>query len=150
MNDYRAASLREVGKLHESRDSTLLLVGIRGGEKVVEALCEMYPEADIFTHVYVPKAMSDVIRSHRVKTSFIASLPWSAKTIKATYCSSPMALEQLDLRGYDLVISSESGPAKGILPPAGAVHICYCHSPMRYAWNMFHDYRERTSILKRL
>ncbi len=62
----------------------------------------------------------------------------------------PMALEQLDLRGYDLVISSESGPAKGIIPPAGALHVCYCHSPMRYVWNMFHDYRERTSLLKRL
>ena len=54
----------------------------------------------------------------------------------------PMALEHLDLRGYDLVISSESGPSKGIIPPAGAVHLCYCHSPMRYIWNMYHDYRD--------
>jgi glycosyltransferase involved in cell wall biosynthesis len=58
-----------------------------------------------------------------------------------------MALEQLDLRGYDLIISSESGPSKGIIPPAGALHICYCHSPMRYIWNMFHDYRERSGFL---
>ncbi|MGI3900116.1 MAG: glycosyltransferase [Janthinobacterium lividum] len=126
------------------------LVGLRGGEKVVEALCEMYPEADIFTHVYVPEAMSERIKAHRVTTSFISKLPRPAKNYKSYLPLMPMALEQLDLRGYDLVISSESGPAKGIIPPAGAVHVCYCHSPMRYVWNMFHDYRERTGLLKRL
>jgi glycosyltransferase involved in cell wall biosynthesis len=61
-----------------------------------------------------------------------------------------MALEQLDLRGYDLVISSESGPAKGVIPPSDALHVCYCHSPMRYVWNMFHDYRERAGGLTKL
>ncbi len=126
------------------------LVGLRGGEKVVEALCEMYPTADIFTHVYVPEAMSDRIRKHRVTTSFISSLPRPSRHYKSYLPLMPMALEQLDLRGYDLVISSESGPAKGIIPPAGALHVCYCHSPMRYVWNMFHDYRERTGLLKRL
>ena len=125
-------------------------MGLRGGEEVVEALCEMYPEADIFTHVYVPEAMSDRIRAHRVTTSFISSLPRPARNYKSYLPLMPMALEQLDLRGYDLVISSESGPAKGIIPPAGALHVCYCHSPMRYVWNMFHDDRERTSFLNRL
>jgi glycosyltransferase involved in cell wall biosynthesis len=62
----------------------------------------------------------------------------------------PMALEQLDLRGYDLVISSESGPAKGIIPPAEALHICYCHSPMRYIWNMYHDYRNSAGRVARI
>jgi glycosyltransferase involved in cell wall biosynthesis len=61
----------------------------------------------------------------------------------------PLALEQLDLRGYDLVISSESGPAKGVIPPPSARHLCYCHSPMRYLWNMFHDYRDEAGILTR-
>ena len=126
------------------------LVGMRGGEKVVEALCEMYPQADIFTHVYVPEAVSDRIRSHRVTTSFVSRLPRPAKSYKSYLPLMPMALEQLDLRGYDLVISSESGPAKGVIPPAGAVHVCYCHSPMRYVWNMFHDYRDRAGLLKRL
>ena len=126
------------------------LVGLRGGEKVVEALCEMFPQADIFTHVYVPEVMSDRINAHRVITSFISSLPRPAKYYKNYLPLMPMALEQLDLRGYDLVISSESGPAKGVIPPAGAVHVCYCHSPMRYVWNMFHDYRERTGLLNRL
>jgi glycosyltransferase involved in cell wall biosynthesis len=62
----------------------------------------------------------------------------------------PLALEQLDLRGYDLIISSEAGPAKGVIAPASALHLCYCHSPMRYLWNMFHDYRTRMGPLMRL
>ncbi|SDA27302.1 Glycosyltransferase involved in cell wall bisynthesis [Methylobacterium sp. UNC378MF] len=126
------------------------LVGMRGGEKVIEALCNLYPEADIFTHVYAPQAMSPAIAAHRVTTSFIGTLPFAAKRYKSYLPLMPMALEQLDLRGYDLIISSESGPAKGIIPPSDAVHICYCHSPMRYVWNMYHDYRERTGLLTRL
>jgi len=125
------------------------LIGMRGGEKVVEALCAMYPHADIFTHVYEPGAMSPTIRAHRVTTSFIGSLPRAARAYKSYLPLMPLALEQLDLRGYDLVISSESGPAKGVIPPAGALHVCYCHSPMRYVWNMFHDYRERSGPLTR-
>jgi glycosyltransferase involved in cell wall biosynthesis len=62
----------------------------------------------------------------------------------------PLALEQLDLRGYDLVISSESGPAKGIIPPPDSLHVCYCHTPMRYIWNMYHDYRNSAGRLTRL
>jgi len=62
----------------------------------------------------------------------------------------PLALEQMDLRGYDLIISSESGPAKGIVAPVDALHVCYCHSPMRYIWNMFHDYRERSGAFTKL
>jgi glycosyltransferase involved in cell wall biosynthesis len=122
---------------------------MRGGEKVVEALCQLYPQADIFTHVYVPGAISPAIRAHRVTTSFIGSLPRATKAYKSYLPLMPLALEQLDLRGYDLVISSESGPAKGVIPPAGALHICYCHSPMRYVWNMFHDYRERSGFVTR-
>jgi glycosyltransferase involved in cell wall biosynthesis len=126
------------------------LIGMRGGEKVVEALCRMFPEADIFTHVYAPDHVSDVIRSHRVTTSFVSTLPRARRYYQSYLPLMPMALEQLDLRGYDLVISSESGPAKGVIPAAGALHICYCHSPMRYIWNMFHDYRERSSGLTKL
>ena len=126
------------------------LVGMRGGEKVVEALCRLFPDADIFTHVYVPDAISDIIKARRITTSFISRLPRAGKFYKSYLPLMPMALEQLDLRGYDLIISSESGPSKGIIPPADAMHICYCHSPMRYIWNMFHDYREGTSRLTRL
>jgi glycosyltransferase involved in cell wall biosynthesis len=125
------------------------LVGMRGGEKVVEALCEMFPQADIFTHVYLPDAVSDAIRRHRVITSFINRLPRATRLYKRYLPLMPLALEQLDLRGYDLVISSESGPAKGVIPPPSARHLCYCHSPMRYLWNMFHDYREQSGRVTR-
>ena len=126
------------------------LVGMRGGEKVVEALCKLYPDADIFTHVYIPSNILPEINSHRVYESFVSKLPRAATKYKTYLPLMPMALEQLDLRGYDLIISSESGPAKGIIPPSDAVHICYCHSPMRYIWNMYHDYRERSGLLTRM
>ena len=125
-------------------------VGMRGGEKVIEELCKLYPQADIFTHVYDPAAVSSLIRSRTVKGSFISRMPFARSLYKSYLPLMPMALEQLDLRGYDLIISSESGPSKGIVPPAGALHICYCHSPMRYIWNMYHDYRERTGLLNRI
>lgn len=126
------------------------LVGMRGGEKVIEALCEMYPQADIFTHVYVPDMVSDRIRAHRVIPSFINKLPRAASMYKTYLPLMPMALEQLDMRGYDLIISSESGPAKGIIAPSDALHVCYCHTPMRYIWNMYHDYRDNAGQLARL
>lgn len=126
------------------------LVGMRGGEKVIEALCEMYPQADIFTHVYVPDMVSARIRQHRIIPTFINSLPRAAKMYKTYLPLMPLALEQLDLRGYDLVISSESGPAKGIIPPSDALHVCYCHTPMRYIWNMYHDYRKGAGRMTRL
>ena len=126
------------------------LVGMRGGEKVLESLCRLFPDADIFTHVYNPAAISATIKAHRIQTSFIARLPFATRNYQSYLPLMPLALEQLDLRGYDLIISSESGPAKGIIPPPGALHICYCHSPMRYVWNMFHDYRERSGFVTRL
>ncbi len=124
-------------------------VNMRGGEKVLEALCELYPEADIYTHVYVPERMSGTIRRHTVRTTFISRLPKANTLYKVYLPLMPLALEQLDLRSYDLVISSESGPAKGVITRADATHICYCHTPMRYIWNMYHDYREgRNAIAK--
>lgn len=126
------------------------LVSMRGGEKVLEALCQLFPQADIFTHVYDPGKVSETIRGHKIVTTFINSLPRARRYYKHYLPLMPLATEQIDLRGYDLIISSESGPAKGIIPPAGAVHICYCHSPMRYVWNMFHDYREHAGFLRRL
>jgi glycosyltransferase involved in cell wall biosynthesis len=117
------------------------LVNMRGGEKVLEAICEMYPGADIFTHVYDPGAVSERIRSHRVQTTMISRLPFARSLYQAYLPLMPLALEQLDLREYDLVISSESGPAKGVLTRPDALHICYCHTPMRYIWNMYLEYK---------
>ena len=116
------------------------LVGMRGGEKVLEALCRLFPQADIYTHVYVPEKISPLIRQHKVRTTFINKLPRAARWYQKYLPLMPLALEQLDLRGYDLVISSESGPAKGVLTDALTPHICYCHSPMRYLWDFYPRY----------
>ncbi|MBO5137525.1 MAG: glycosyltransferase [Spirochaetaceae bacterium] len=116
------------------------LVNMRGGEKVLEALLDIFPEADIFTHVYVPEAVSEKIRSHRIFTTKINKLPLAAKMYQKYMPFMPTALKELDLSGYDLIISSESGPAKGVVPNPDAFHLCYCHSPMRYLWDMYHEY----------
>lgn len=126
------------------------LVRMRGGEKVVEALCELFPHADIYTHVYDPAAVSPIIRKHVVSETFIARLPRARRWYQYYLPLMPLALEQIDLRGYDLVITSESGPAKGILPQVHATHVCYCHTPMRYIWNMYRDYLEGSGYLRRL
>jgi glycosyltransferase involved in cell wall biosynthesis len=125
------------------------LVGMRGGEKVLDALCELYPQADIFTHVVVPEAISSRLRAHKIRTSFVGRLPRASSWYRHYLPLMPIALEQLDLREYDLVISSESGPAKGIVPRPDALHVCYCHSPMRYVWNMYHEYRSSAGPLAR-
>ncbi|MDB5701412.1 MAG: glycosyltransferase family 4 protein [Sphingomonadales bacterium] len=126
------------------------LVGMRGGERVLERLLKLFPEADLFTHVYVPEAMSQTIRSRTVHTSFIQRLPGAARHYQKYLPLMPMALEELDLRGYDLVISSESGPAKGVIAAPDALHICYVHSPMRYLWDHYHDYRSSAGPISRL
>lgn len=125
------------------------LVGMRGGERVLERLLRLFPGADIFTHVYHPTAVSALIRSHRVQTTFIQRLPGAQKHYQKYLPLMPMALEALDLRDYDLVISSESGPSKGVLVPPDTFHLCYCHSPMRYLWDHYHVYREMSGRLTR-
>jgi glycosyltransferase involved in cell wall biosynthesis len=131
------------------------LVNMRGGEKVIEALLEMFPDADIYTHVYNPKAVSALINSHRVYTSRINKLPFAKKLYQLYMPMMPNALMDFDLQGYDLVISSESGPAKGVVPNPDAFHVCYCHTPMRYLWDMYHEYFRKSrpivrSFMKRL
>ena len=126
------------------------LVGMRGGEKVLEALCDIFPEADIFTHACDLSAISQKLKRHRIQTTFIGRLPYASKMYKRYLPLMPMALEQLDLSSYDLVISSESGPAKGIIPTSPALHLCYCHSPMRYIWNMYNRYYDSSGAFTRL
>src|ERR1700712_1084208 len=126
------------------------LVGMRGGEKVLEDLCLMYPDADIFTHVYDPAQTSALINRHRITTTFIGKLPFATRFYQRYLLLMPFALESLDLSSYDLVISSESGPAKGVITHPNAVHVCYCHTPMRYLWDQYHTYRNRAGLLTRL
>ena len=114
------------------------LLNMRGGEKVVEALCDLLPQADIFTLFYDPDRVSPAIRSHRVQASFLQPF---RKHYRSFLPVMPMALESFDLRGYDLVVSSESGPAKGVILPSTTRHVCYCHTPMRYLWDLYPAYR---------
>ncbi len=109
------------------------LVNIRGGEKVLEAICRILPEADIFTLFYDPDKVSAEIRAHRVQASFLNPFRRAYRSLLPLM---PMALEAFDLRDYDLVISSESGPATGGLTQAQTRHVCYCHTPMRYLWDL--------------
>ncbi|CAN7662900.1 glycosyltransferase [Rhizobium sp. LjRoot258] len=123
---------------------------MRGGEKVLEALCDIFPDADIYTHVCDLAAISDKLKTHKIQTTFIGALPYARKMYKKYLPLMPMALEQIDLGAYDLVISSESGPAKGIIPTSPALHVCYCHSPMRYIWNMYNRYYDSSGLMTRL
>lgn len=126
------------------------LVSMRGGEKVIEALCDMYPDADIFTLVYDEGKVSEKIRGHRIIPSFLQHIPGAIRHYRSLLPLMPFALESMDLRDYDLIISSESGPAKGIIPPPHAVHICYCHTPMRYIWDHYHAYRGTAGLPARM
>jgi glycosyltransferase involved in cell wall biosynthesis len=125
------------------------LINMRGGERMLEALLELYPQADIYTHVYNPSAVSPLINSHRVYTSSINKLPFAKKLYQLYMPLMPNALMDFNLQGYDLIISSEAGPAKGVVPNPNAYHVCYCHSPMRYLWDMYHEYFRTTNPLVR-
>ncbi|MBV8552235.1 MAG: glycosyltransferase [Acidobacteriaceae bacterium] len=113
------------------------LLGMRGGEKVVEALCRLLPDADIFTLFYDPESISETIRSHRIFTSFLNPYRRHYRSLLPLM---PIALEHFDLRAYDLIVSSESGPAKGVITSSHTRHVCYCHSPMRYLWDLYPAY----------
>ena len=124
------------------------LLGMRGGEKVVESLCRMLPDADVFTLFYDPARVSETIRAHRITASYLNPLRRFHRSLLPFM---PSALESFDLREYDLIISSESGPAKGVLTPSTARHVCYCHTPMRYLWELYPAYLNEwtTSAWKR-
>jgi glycosyltransferase involved in cell wall biosynthesis len=121
-------------------------VSYRGGERVVEAIAGMFPQADIFSLVVDPDAIPATLQRRSIKTSFLQKLPRSHRWHKRLLPLYPLALEQFDLSGYDLVLSSESGPAKGVLTPSGTCHVCYCHSPMRYLWDFYHRYRSGATL----
>ncbi|MBV9743848.1 MAG: glycosyltransferase [Acidobacteriia bacterium] len=114
------------------------LLNRRGGEKVLEAICRLLPQADIYTLFCDPETLSQELRRRRITTSFLNP---ARRWYRALLPLMPMALESFDLRGYDLVVSSESGPAKGVIVPATTRHICYCHTPMRYIWELYPEYR---------
>ncbi len=110
----------------------------------------MYPLADIYVHVADEELCAREFPNHRIRTTFISKLPFARRYYQKYLPLMPMALEELDLREYDLVISSESGPAKGVLVAPHAKHVCYCHSPMRYVWDMYPEYRSTVGGLMRM
>ena len=120
------------------------LTNLRGGEKVLAALGRMFPESVVYTHAF-GKGIRDQgsgirWRGHDVYETFIARLPLGRRHPQAYLPLMPLATRTLKLDGYDLIVSSESGPIKGIRKPTGARHVCYCHTPMRYLWDMHDEY----------
>lgn len=116
------------------------LTGMRGGEKVLDALCEVFPAADLFTLVHVPGSTSPTIERRRVVRSPVQWLPGAARFYRQYLPLFPFAVEQFDLDGYDLVISTSHCAAKSVVVPGRARHLCYCLTPMRYAWDQFDAY----------
>jgi glycosyltransferase involved in cell wall biosynthesis len=116
------------------------LNGMRGGEKVLEALCELFPDATIYTLFYQPDKISNRISSHTVKASILDKIPGMQKSYRNLLPFYPRAMEALSLKDFDLCISVSHSVAKGIKPNPGCLHICVCLTPMRYIWDRFDDY----------
>jgi glycosyltransferase involved in cell wall biosynthesis len=116
------------------------LTGMRGGEKVLEVLCDVFPQADIFTLVYLPGRLSPTIESHRIVTSPLQKIPNIGSLYRKLLPFMPWAIEKLDFSGYDLLISNSHCVAKAVKPAKGARHVCYCLTPMRYIWDQYNDY----------
>jgi glycosyltransferase involved in cell wall biosynthesis len=116
------------------------LTGMRGGEKCLEVLCELYPDAPIYTLLHNKGAMSPLIESKRIVTSFINSLPKKETKYRSYLPLFPTAIELFDFSEYDLVISTSHAVVKGAKVRKDALHICYCHTPMRYVWELYDEY----------
>jgi len=116
------------------------LTGMRGGEKVLEAIAELYPGAPIFTLLHVKGSVSHELERRRIVRSFVQHLPGAARFYRTYLPLFPTAIEQFSFDGYDLVISTSHCVAKSVIVPERTTHLCYCHSPMRYAWDQFDAY----------
>lgn len=116
------------------------LTGMRGGERCLEVFAELFPDADLYTLLHVPGSVSPTIERRRIVTSFIQRLPQAQRRYRHYLPLFPAAVRAFDLRGYDLVLSSSHAVAKSVRVPAGALHVCYCFTPMRYVWDLYDDY----------
>lgn len=135
------------------------LTGMRGGEKVLEALVDLFPEAPIYTLFHFPTSVSEKLERREIHTSFLQKAPGVRRHYRRYLPLFPAAIEDFDLAGYDLLVSTSHCVAKGAIPAPGAFHVCYCHTPMRYAWDQEHAYfprrrglvaRARNAVLSRL
>ncbi len=116
------------------------LVTLRGGERVLDALCEIFPDATVHTLIRVPGVATPRIEAMRHISAFTDRLPMAHQRHRWLLPLYPTAIESLDLTGFDLVVSSSHCVAKGVISAAGATHVCYCHTPVRYAWDRTDDY----------
>jgi glycosyltransferase involved in cell wall biosynthesis len=125
---------------------------MRGGEKVLLALARLFPEAPIYTLLHVRGSVAPELEARDIRTSFVQHLPAVATRYRHYLPLFPAAAESFDLAGFDLVLSSSHCVAKGVRPAPGALHLCYCHTPMRYVWDRYDDYfgPGRASPLSRL
>lgn len=122
-----------------------------GSERVVEQLLTLYPDADLFAVVdFMPEHLRKHMLHKQPTTTFIQKLPFAKKHYRNYLVLMPMAIEQLDVSAYDLVLSSSHAMAKGVLTHANQLHICYCHSPIRYAWDLYHQYLRESGLNKGL
>jgi glycosyltransferase involved in cell wall biosynthesis len=113
---------------------------MRGGEKVLLSLARLFPDAPLYTLLHVPGSVDPELEAREIRTSFVQHLPAVARRYRHYLPLFPTAVERFDLRRFDLVLSSSHCVAKGVRPPPGAVHLCYCHTPMRYVWDRYDDY----------
>ena len=116
------------------------LTGMRGGEKVLDAICERFPEAALFTLVHVRGSVSPTIERMTPRTSFVQHLPFVKRLYRAYLPLFPAAVEQFDLDGFDFVLSVSHCAVKSVIRSPKATHVCYCLTPMRYAWDQFDAY----------
>lgn len=121
-----------------------------GSERVVEAIHELFPEAPIYTLVYDKDNMPERFKDYDIRTTFVQKLPFAKKKYPNYLPLMPRAFEELNLIEYDLVISSSTACAKGVITRSDAVHICYCHTPTRYAWEFYYEYTMGMNKLKKL
>jgi len=123
------------------------LVTYAGAERALEQILKLYPEADLFSLVdFLPSQQRAFILNKKVNTSFIQSLPFAKKKYRSYLPLMPLAIEQFDLSGYDLIISSSHAVAKGVLTHAQQLHVCYCYTPIRYAWDLYHQYLKESGL----
>lgn len=118
------------------------LTAYGGAERVLEGFARIFPHVDFYALVVSERSIPPALRGWNMKGSFVGKIPGAKRWHRHFLPLYPLAAEQFDLDGYDLVISSEAGPAKGVITQPETCHICYCHTPMRYVWDMYHDYRK--------
>lgn len=117
------------------------ILGLRGGERVLDALCELYPSATLFTLFYRPGTTTAAIDQHQIVVSPLNRVPFSQRSYRFLLPLYPWAIERFRLNHYDLVISCSHAVAKGACAVPPAAHLCYCFTPMRYVWDMYDDYQ---------